>query len=44
MVLNMRLTVDAVKEDLLEIYGLLYPMLDNYEKRTSEARKASRLR
>jgi len=37
----MDLTVDAVKNDLLDIYGLLYPMLSDAEKRTTEARKAS---
>jgi hypothetical protein len=37
----MPLTIDAVKKDLLEIYGLLYPMLDDLQKRTTEARTAS---
>lgn len=40
---SMDLTIEAVKKDLLDIYGLLYPMLDNAEKRTSEARKASQI-
>ena len=39
----MRLTIAAVKKDLLEIYGLLYPMLDDLEKKTSEARRASQI-
>ena len=37
----MRLTVTSVRKDLLEIYLLLYPMLDDWEKQTSEAQKAS---
>ena len=39
----MDLTIEAVTKDLLDIYGLLYPMLDKAEKCTSEARRASAL-